>query len=233
MYQWTEQRVEWYQRAVSYSRFDRAVADAVAPWLPPRETVCDLGCGTGYLAMELARRGLLVTACDKNETTMAYLRREAKRRGLLSLSICQKDWNQLPPAARWDNVVMAFAGRLDQHLGDYMALARRRLILVVKADNHSHVQAGGQVVFRRPSAAELETLLKDYPHHSFPLEAEFGQPFRSEGECRDYLAAFGASEEGPESALKRLVRLTGGHYPLYLPNRKKMLVYVVEAQKLS
>jgi len=62
MFLWSEKRIEWYQRAVAYNRFDAALADAVEPFLPLGETVCDLGCGIGYLAAELARRGYDVTA---------------------------------------------------------------------------------------------------------------------------------------------------------------------------
>ena len=54
---WTEEKILWYQEAVAYFGYDRVLADAAEPYLPREETVCDLGCGSGYLAMELARRG--------------------------------------------------------------------------------------------------------------------------------------------------------------------------------
>ena len=79
---WSEQKIEWYQQAVAFFGFDRVLADAIAPYLPPEETVCDMGCGTGYLAMELARRGYRVTAVDDSELAIRYLEEEAARRGL-------------------------------------------------------------------------------------------------------------------------------------------------------
>ena len=61
---WTKERITWYQRAVEHTRFDRLLADALEPYLADCETVCDLACGTGYLAMELARRGKTYTGTE-------------------------------------------------------------------------------------------------------------------------------------------------------------------------
>jgi SAM-dependent methyltransferase len=230
MYQWSDQRIEWYQRAVAYHRFDRALADAVAPALRREETVCDLGCGTGYLAMELARRGFAVTAFDQNDQTVAYLRAEALRRGLGTLTVEQGSWFDLPHQPRWDTVVMVFAGHLDIDLPLFLSLCRRQLILVLKDGDQSHVQADGVSPILHVTPRQVEAQLDGFRWHSRALTTQFGQPLRSEEEALEYLRAFHADTETAESALHRLERTDDPDYPLHLPNEKRMALYFIEKE---
>ena len=89
---WSEKRIEWYQRAVEWNGMDRYLADMFCTHLPLEETVCDLGCGTGYIAMELARRGYDTTAFDWNPVTMGYLEQEKERQGLGNLTLRRSVW---------------------------------------------------------------------------------------------------------------------------------------------
>lgn len=56
--------------------------------LPRVRTVCDLGCGTGSTAMELARRGLKVFAVDLSPAMCRLARRKARRAGLPIKVLC-------------------------------------------------------------------------------------------------------------------------------------------------
>jgi SAM-dependent methyltransferase len=50
--------------------------------LPKARVVCDLGCGTGATAVELARRGLSVYAVDNSPTMCRLAREKARRAGV-------------------------------------------------------------------------------------------------------------------------------------------------------
>jgi SAM-dependent methyltransferase len=228
MVPWSQQRIEWYQRAVAYTHFDRLLADAIVPYLPKGETVCDLGCGTGYLAMELARRGYAATAFDANELTQDYVRQEAKRRGLPGLTPQRGSWFDLPREPHWDHVVMVFAGHLDQDLSLFLSLCRKQLILVLKDGDDSHVQADGVSLLKHVPAQQVEAQLGGYRYLSFDLKAPFGQPLKSEKECRAYLTAFGVDTHSADSALHRVQESDDPLYPLYLPNEKRMKLFVIE-----
>lgn len=227
MYPWSEQRVAWYLRAVAYNGFDRVLADAIAPYLPSGETVCDLGCGTGYLALYLARRGYFVTAFDKPGPALDAARREKKLRGTDSLTVTEGDWFTLEKTPRWDNVVMAFAGHLDEDLELFLSLARKRLILIIKDDDQSHVQASGVAPLKHVTGEQIERLLAGRSYESFPLRAQFGQPLRSMDEAREYLNTYDADTDSEESALRRLIGTGNAEYPLFLPSEKRMRVFVI------
>lgn len=230
MYEWTEKRIEWYQRAVAYTGFDEKIADAIEPFLAKDGTVCDLGCGTGYVAMALAKRGYRVTAFDKNALTLAYLRSEAQKRGLSNLNICLGDWFALPGAPMWDNVVMVFAGHLDTDLKLFLSLCKKNLILVTKIGDQSHVQDDGISPFRHATPDEIEKSLGGYSYVSTDITAEFSQPFLSEEECREYVEFFGGTAGSPMGVMRRIVRTDGGAYPFYLPSTKQLRIYAVKTE---
>ena len=226
MYPWTEERIVWYQRAVAFTGFDRALADLAIGAPKPGEEVCDLGCGTGYLALELARRGCRVTAVDRAGVCLDYLRAETARRGLADrLTVVEADWHDLPPGTAWDTVVMAFAGKPDEELGGYLALCRRRLVLVTKTSAQSHVRGPGEPPLFRRDADALEAALRARGLSFARRDAvlDFGQPLRSREEAEAYLAAHGADGR----ALDGLLETGDPELPLYLPSEKHMAIFSV------
>ena len=55
---------ERYEEARGGLRRGREIADAIAPWLPPRSRVLDVGAGTGVVSAALAAAGHSVTPVD-------------------------------------------------------------------------------------------------------------------------------------------------------------------------
>ena len=221
MYSWTEKSVRWYAEAVKYTGFDKELSEHILSFLPNDETVCDLGCGIGYLALELARRGYDVTAVDHDAVALAWLSAERERIKPEKLTIMHQEWESLGEVPIWDNIVMVSAGGLEPEF--YRRLCRKRLIIVDRAKLSSHVRADGRPSARRTSLNEWEQNVTF--SNSFALE--FGQPFRTENAAREYLEYMGG-REGVEDTLKRLVTTDRSDFPLYLPYRKELTLRVYE-----
>lgn len=73
---------DWYARITRRDRGYLALADAVAARLPPGARVLEVAPGPGYLAVELARRGLRVSAVDISASFVQLTSDNAHRAGV-------------------------------------------------------------------------------------------------------------------------------------------------------
>ena len=231
MYEWTQKRIDWYKKAIEYTRFDEQLADALAPQLPKDESVCDLGCGTGYLALSLARRGYSVTAADKSRTALDVLRADAATEPGLELRIIEADWGDFSECGLWDNVIMVCAGGFDEELSHYRRLCRKRLIVVTRWDNLSRVRCDGGASQRFVLVPDLVQLANGRGE-SYNVSLEFGQPFATLDEAREYIIYFGG-EQDLENTLKNLEKTGNEKFPFYMKHPKKLIIYVLEPLNLE
>ena len=77
--------------------------------LPKVRSVCDLGCGTGITAVELAKRGLRVVAVD-NSSDMCRMTRERARRAELQVKVLRADMRRFHLRQPVDLVLCEFSG---------------------------------------------------------------------------------------------------------------------------
>lgn len=69
----------WFR---DYPQEAELLAELCARWRPGGVQVVELGCGTGNLALELARRGYSITGIDRSQDMLAIARQKAARLGL-------------------------------------------------------------------------------------------------------------------------------------------------------
>jgi SAM-dependent methyltransferase len=74
----------------------------------PGESVLDVGCGPGALAISLAEKGACVTALDSSRKMLDCLMTECRRRGVQGITPAPADWYRYAPASRYDLVIAAF-----------------------------------------------------------------------------------------------------------------------------
>src|SRR3954465_13143502 len=98
------------------------------------DTVLDLGCGTGRVALHLARRGRVVTGVDREPELLATLRWRAEQRDLAVETVCA-DARDLDLGAEFDHV---FAPMQFIQLFEGAAERRRMLDVAVR-----HLRRGG------------------------------------------------------------------------------------------
>ncbi|HHU22021.1 MAG TPA: methyltransferase [Clostridiales bacterium] len=213
---WSEKTINWYAAAVAFTGFGQKLADVLTNFLPKNETVCDMGCGIGYLALELASRGYRVTAIDKDTRAIGWLRNELQRRGISLLEVVERDWLSLRDRPLWDNIVMVSAGRRSDKDLFFRSLCRKRLIIIDRTNLDSHVRSDGGT-----SVWCLNLPTERGEHLTLTFSLEFGQPLKSVEDARDYISTFGGAET-LEDTLSTLINTGNADYPFYLPYRKNL-----------
>lgn len=144
----TDDSAYWDGRAPSFassskkSRYAESFLEYAA--IQPDESVLDIGCGPGTLALPLARQGHAVTAVDFSRGMLEILDERAATEGLGNLTTIQASWEDDWQAAGVGIVDVAVASRsiavtdLGRALHKLDSFARRRVCLTLSADGSPH-----------------------------------------------------------------------------------------------
>ena len=110
------QKAVWSRRVSSWEHHGALVVQPVVDEIllrtpaGPGRTVLDIGCGTGTLALPLARQGTTVTAVDVSPAMIEVVRKEAEAEGLTTLTLIADSAERLScPRASLDAVVSNYA----------------------------------------------------------------------------------------------------------------------------
>jgi SAM-dependent methyltransferase len=155
---------EEYDDAVRYDAEYGQIDDAATFFLSLAETcgrrVLDLGCGTGRLAIPLARRGKEVTGIDRSRAMLTLAEEKA---GNLAVRWVEGDFRAFDLGQEFDLIIacghafQALLTQADQRM--FLRCARR------------HLAAGGRLAFdtRNTVPLHLDVTGKEKPWHSFVL----------------------------------------------------------------
>ena len=235
MFCWTPESIRFRREAAEYVGFDAKIAERIAERLPQGASVCDAGCGLGYMSLALARKGFHVTAVDSSAEALAVLRENAAKEFLPNLTIVQDDVFTMRPQKRYDAMVFCFFGRTDETLAAVRAQCSGTAFLVKKNwEYHRFVLREKRLErFTFPiTCAELTALRVPYTSTTFPVE--MGQPFRS---LADAVRFFSLYNEGDASIqegqiAERLVAADSEEFPWYCPSRLPVGLIQLDAGKL-
>jgi 2-polyprenyl-3-methyl-5-hydroxy-6-metoxy-1,4-benzoquinol methylase len=139
--------------------------------------VLEVGCGSGQLALEMARRGLRVWACDLSRSPLALVQQQAARMGIGATFIAS-DIVRLPWKDRsFDSVVTSHTL---EHVGDLAAamreirrVARHRLVIVVPCQKYKRYTIDYHLHFF-PTEAQLRYQLGLTNAHVYKIDGDWG-----------------------------------------------------------
>ena len=150
----------WDRRAPDFRGGDETtpyVAGFIASMrIRPGESVLDVGCGSGALALPLARAGHDVVALDFSSGMLDALRRRAAADGLRNVTTVHAAWDDDWHAAGVDAADVVIASRsldvrdLRAALEKLDAFARRRICITLPADGLLYPQLLAQAAVGRP-----------------------------------------------------------------------------------
>lgn len=230
-FSWNEEKIGWFLDAGRYGSFHRELAQALQPWLSPQETFCDLGCGLGFIDLQLAPRLAHVTAVDAEPAVIASLAARAGEAGLTNLTARCADADALKEA--FDIVFMSFYGSRSGEMERFLSRARKRMIRVVNIENKGNLYPEKYRWTKKNLAADVGRELDEAgrPYQLLRRTFEFGQPLRSREAGLAYLRDL--APQAPDDELLAFLdeeALPTGRedFPLYLPNAKEIGIFIVE-----
>lgn len=227
---WNDKTTQWFEAASEYTGFHRKLTDHFLPHLQKRNSLLDLGCGAGMIDITLAPSFGSITCVDRSAEALSFLARIARKRLADNIETVLSDAEDVE--GRWDNVLMVFFGPLEGKLPRFLALCEEALVAVVHADANGNLGPKAYQAGKCNTVARtIETLNALGARYTLIEDAiEYGQPFASRAEAAEFVRAY--SKNPPEMAVEAyldetLVKLEEGSYPLYLPNRKGLGIFII------
>jgi SAM-dependent methyltransferase len=225
------------------STFYKKIVDLVDPYIKEKGTALDIGCGTGPLAAELARRGLSVTAIDKSAPAIAVLKRRAENEKLYNLKAISLDFEKLPSSEQYDMVFVCYimglikTGLIDKVLNH----GREYVTIILPAEETKKDFSVNRLIqklgldtsrLKQRCCKDVIKLLRergvDYRLEFF--EAEFGQYFKDMGEAKEFLKYYFRELEKMDGVLEEWLAGELRHVynrGYYLPSTRRSAVFIL------
>ncbi len=227
MFKWTDESIKWWKRARTYSSHYKEMAQLVLPYLEEKEVVYDIGCGLGYIDLEVAPYVDKIKCFDIEEKVLEELRKETLIQKVDNLSVSNEEWLELPDQS-CDTVLACSFGSLAEYLDDFMRIARKQ-VLILKRNRSKFAQKyyEGKPLY---SAAGSECYLNEnkIPYRKISVYSDFGQPLESLEEAEKFVSFHRINGDEPAKKYLEQHLETGKYgYPYYLSNRKEMSLFVI------
>lgn len=214
---WSEQSILWYERASSRSDYHEHLVDLIVPHVGKADSIIEAGCGLGYEAEILRRRGYSIQAYDLDPSVIEH----AARRSSMDIFHCM-DFNQVERKA--DVLLCVNFGHIDDaaDLERMVSKAGRKLVYIVS----KHCAHG--LATRKDRSDLIESLLKakglGYERKDFSLT--FDQPLESMDEARAFLDWTYLGDR-TDRYLEHVAETGDDEYPYVFRNNKMMAQFVV------
>lgn len=114
MMEWTDQEIEWYQRALKANYYPDNLIDYIAPLLENNSEILDIGAGIGALSLRLAKKGFKVTALDQSKEALSFLKSSLKENiSSAEIKIEKAEWPEFAKNYEnntWSAVITSYTG---------------------------------------------------------------------------------------------------------------------------
>lgn len=229
-FEWNENTVRWYQDAERYTGFFRNIAELVRPKLAGYSSLCDIGCGIGLVDLELSKHIDRITCIDSHPYAIEMLRQRIEAEKIKNIAPVLMDCNAIEEG--WDVILISFFG--SRELEQFLPRCQK-LFAVVGQKSQTELYPEKYRKFQKNTAKEVEEELsrKGIPYFLAEAAFEFGQPFRSREDARDFIRtqSHDISSGDLESFLaEHLVETGKEDFPLYLPRQKAVGIFEIEGK---
>ena len=232
MFQWKPEMISFMKDASEYGSYYQRLADEMRPYLQPEDLLCDMGCGLGHLSKALSPYVKELIAADINKDALKVLEEALESGSYSNISAVHCDMNSLPER-HYDGLIFCFNGT-NKEIWDISQRLKPDKIFIMKKNYDVHRFSVG--TYREPSSEDRDDL-KFWTEKGFEcirkeLEIEFGQPFRTVDDARQFFNIYSVDDDKSvitDEYLKGRLEETGRNdFPYYLPHMRKIRFIVLQ-----
>ena len=233
MFEWKPDMVRFMRRASEHTDFYKALGRLVLAHIAPNASVCDAGCGLGYLSLALSPYVRQVVAVDVNADALQVLHENCARRGITNIRIVQSDMGAYD-GKPFDAMIFCLYGQT----GEILTLSKRfcrETVCVVKRNEPFHRFSVGKHTRECGGCADVCTALKMQviPYVEQPLTLALDQPFQSLGDAKHFYALYSKDEDPAaitnEFLLEKLKPTGRKDFPYVLPSARNLMLITFSA----
>lgn len=220
MINWNEKSIEWYLRSGMIEPYAKDIVYSIKDYIIDKDVI-DAGCGIGVTSYFLAKYAKSVLAVDNQERPLDFAKEYFKDEEKITFKNC--DIFDLEKKS--SDVLLAISvGQLVDMNMEVLDIARNYTILVSPVER--------EVIPKKPCCAGDEDILKEnnIKYKKLYVETCFGQHYKSMEDFEEFIKEYNM-EDIREDALKNLIEIKG-EYPLYLKNKKKLRVLIIERKNV-
>jgi len=215
---WTPQKIDWYTRASQYSNFHKELALEISKLIPKEKTILEVGCGLGYITLELQALGYNIFGIDKDidaiEKAIEFSKKE-------NPTFAIEDYTTTNRKA---SVVLAvFCGRIDEEgLEAFKRIAEEQIIYIISKHKNNSLRCN--------KTEKICTYLEQngYCFNYKELLISFDQPFKDLSEAKEFFTVQYGNETlkaVPSNSYYRDL------FPYTFENEKKMSLFDIKLKK--
>lgn len=229
---WNERSIRWFRDASEYTGYHKKLAEILLEYIPVRTSLCDLGCGTGLIDLELSPCFEQITCVDISETAIKAVEQRSRELGRNNISTRCEDAARLE--GEWETVTALFYGGNEVFL-NHFRLAKGQMILVVHGTREGNFGPQGHKVSKKYDVKSVKEHLEGHGirYTLREVELEYGQPLRTREDAQEFAAAYSMpmNETELNVYLKECLKETENEqFPYYLPNKKKLGIFVIRRE---
>lgn len=236
IYEWTPDRIRFMKEASEMTGYYREIALKAADLYGQGRTVLDMGCGLGYLSLELSRCFRKVISCDISEDALAVLRDNIARYGIDNIDTVCLDGNCFVPGEHVDIIFFCYFGS-DEEIESIFENSEATYAVIVRKNymKHRFSVSGGSLDMNQYLTSLTYFSNRGMVTKNTEISPEFGQPFRDLDDARRFFEIY--SKDGDdvtdEFLLSRLERKDSGDYRFYLRQERESGIIFIEKRGKS
>ncbi len=231
---WNNNSIRWFREASEYTGYNHKLSNLLLPYIPHRNTICDMGCGAALSDFEFAKVFKKVTCLDISQEVISSVDQVIKEQNITNMDTICTDGTLF--TGSFDTVIALFHGG-PNIFENYYPLAKEQLIIVThlgkcgtfSPEKHRKMHHYGVIKTKE----HLDALGIKYTYLEESLE--YGQPFKNIEDAMTFMDAYSAPgmtrEEKIENLKNRLIETGETKYPYYLPNTKEMGIFIINRKE--